>query len=225
MIDHDAAHQALRNRALALTVATTGSASLAQTATGFTRSSGSFVTEGFLIGMEVVPTGFAVNTPGIVTNVVALTLTVTGSRSAEAEAGARTLAVGFPPLVGFEGVPFTPIVGRPYATEEYSPSTSRLLTAPASSGIVEETGDYFITWYGVIAAGLIPGVGKKAIRKSVDALKLLFAPGTRITAGSDVLRVRGEPAPQTGQIIPLTSWSALQLKIPWRAETTNLITA
>lgn len=225
MIDHDAAHQAMRNRALSVVVATTGAAALAQTTTGFTRSIGSFVTEGFLVGMEVVPTGFAVNTAGVITAVTALALTVTGARVAEAEAGGRTLTVGFPPLAAFEGVPFTPQVGRWYAIEEYSPSTSELTTSPARNGITSETGDYFVTMYGVIAAGPIPGVGKRAIRKVVDALKARFAPGTTIAAGAHFLRVRDKPGPQTGQIITLETHLALQLKVPWIAESTNSIAA
>jgi hypothetical protein len=50
---------ALRGRVLTLSVATTGTTSLAATATGYTRAAGSFVTDGFKPGMEVLAAGFA----------------------------------------------------------------------------------------------------------------------------------------------------------------------
>lgn len=284
-----AIHLALRNRALGLVVATTGSTTLAATTTGFSRVrtgtgtvaatggtatfstsqagiiangsivtvgatsytvsafdgtttctlsgaptfgaavfthyTGSFVAEGFVVGMEANPTGFAGNGVGTVTSVSATTLTTTGTRSAEAASSGRTLRVLFPQLIEFENVPLTRIAGREYITEEFSPSTKELLTSPKVGGTVEETGDYFLTWYGITAVGAIPGVGDAAIRKSVDALILLFTPGTVLTSGTTTVRIRGDVAPQTGQLIPLTGWVALQLKVPWRSYSANTISA
>lgn len=225
MISHAAAHLALRNRALSLVVATTGATSLSATATGYHRAAGSFLAEGFYNGMEITPAGFAANPVDIVTGVTASDIATKNPRGVEAEAAARTIGVGLPILRAFENVPFTPIAGRPYVIEEYSPSTARLLSSPAAGGELEETGDYVLTWCGVIAAGSIPGVGISAIRKSVDALRLLFAPGTKLAAGAHFVRMRTDIAPQTGQIIPLDGWAALQLKVPWEAYSTNSIAA
>lgn len=225
MSDHYAIHLALRNRALSLVVATTGSMSLSQTTTGFARATGSFVTDGFEVGMEIVPAGFPANVLGIVTAASALTIDVTGTRSvAPADVG-RSLTVGLPTLREFENVLFAPVPGRPYIAEEYSPSTSEMITGTANGGAMEETGDYFLTWYGISTVGSVPGVGTKALRKSVNALMALYAPGTNLTAGSNVVSVRPKPAPQTGQIIPLTGWAALQLKVPWWVRSRNVIAA
>lgn len=243
MIAHNAAHLALRSRAASLTICTTGSAALAATATGFTRSVGSFLTDGFALGMEVISSGFSTpanNGVGVVTAATATAMTVSmfvltivnGAQSVarpatvvEAEAAGRTIAARLPSMRGYENMPLAPVPGIPYVIEEYSPSNSTLLTCPAQNGFVEETGDYFLTWYGVTALGNIPGIGSTALRTSVDALKALFAPGTFLAAGTDKVRVRENPAPQTGQIVPLAGWAALQLKVPWWALTLNTVAA
>ncbi len=219
MIDHEAAHHALRNRARTLIVTTTGEIALAQTDTGFTRTAGSFVDDGFVVGMEVTPSAFAVNGVGVIDAVAATTLSVSGTRIAEPAANGRALTVGLPSLRAFENMPFTKIPGRPYIVEEYSPSTSRMVTSPVRIGRVEETGDYFLTWYGV------SGVGTTALRRGVDALKALFASGTDLPAGAHVVTVRPDPGPQTGQIIALADYAALQLRIPWWARSRNAIAA
>jgi len=226
MISNSAAHIALRNRARSLVVATTGSMSLAQTTTGFSRASGSFVTDGFVAGMELVPAGFSTIVVGIITDVQALTMAVTGTRAAIAAAGSRSLTVGLPTLRAFENQIFTPDPLRPYVVEEYSPSTSEMVGYPDAGSTIKETGDYFLTWHGLTAAGAITGgFGAAALRQCVDALKLLFAPGTILVAGAHTVRVRRNPAPQTGQIIPLATGAALQLKVPWWALSPNTIAA
>lgn len=194
-------------------------------ASAFTRAAGSFLTDGFVVGMEVTPAAFGVNGLGVVTAVTATDLSLTGMRVAEVAASGRTLSVGLPALRAYENIPFTPISGRPYIAEEYSPSTLRVKTTPVRLGRTEETGDYFLTWYGVTAVAGIPGVGTAALRKSVDALALLFAPGTDLIAGAHVLTVREDIGPQAGQVIPLTGFAALQLKIPWRAQSRNVVAA
>jgi hypothetical protein len=85
-----------------LTVAaTTGSAELAATTAGYTRSAGSFLTDGFYIGMPVAASGFtsaANNGTSTVTNVTATTLTVakTPATVAEAAATGRTVTRATP---------------------------------------------------------------------------------------------------------------------------------
>ena len=89
MISGEAALLALRNRVLSVVTATTGSTTLVATTTGYTRATGSFVTEGFRIGMELAGTGFSTaanNNPGVILAVAAdgLSLTIEGGRTAEA---------------------------------------------------------------------------------------------------------------------------------------------
>jgi hypothetical protein len=210
-----ATHMALRNRALSLIVATTGSVSLSATATGYHRASGSFVTDQFLTGMEFVPAGFASNTPRVIKSVTDSDITTTTAVTVEAEAAARSLTVGIPSLRAYENVEFTPVTGRPYFEEDFVPATTTLM-GTRDGGYVYEDGLYIAKWYG------LPKFGVAALRRSVDALKLLFAPGSAFTVGTNVVRVRTDISSQTGQIIPLTNgWVALTLTIPWRAESMN----
>jgi hypothetical protein len=76
---------------------TTGSATLAATTAGYTRTTGSFVTDGFFIGMPVSASGFtqsANNGASTVTNVTATTLTVAKAPATVAEdaAAGRTVS-------------------------------------------------------------------------------------------------------------------------------------
>ena len=221
MINNQSVHLALRNRALSLSVCTTGSLSLSATATGFARAAGSFVTDGFLVGMELTASGFVVagnNGSFVITAVTALALSCANT-TVDAAAAGRTLLVGLPALRAFENVDLIPVAGRPYVEEEYVPATNAMLTFPAQSATVEETGLYIVKWYGLSNTGI------SAIRKSVDALKALFAPGTTLTAASgDVVWARATIAATTGQMIPLTGgWSALVLTVPWLARSTNTV--
>ena len=72
----------------------TGSTDLAAIATGYTRSEGSFVTDGFTVGMNIYVTGFdstANNGSKTVTAVTATTLTVAQVLFAEDEDGGRSI--------------------------------------------------------------------------------------------------------------------------------------
>lgn len=69
---------------------TTGTATLQATATGYTRTSGSFITDGFLEGLPITVTGFANpanNGPAVITAVTATTLTVTKTPATVVEKG------------------------------------------------------------------------------------------------------------------------------------------
>lgn len=220
MIDLLATNLALRNRARSLVVCTTGPTNLSATAQGYHRAAGSFVTDGFVVGQEIVPVGFAANTIDTLIGVTASDLTTANPRAVEGVAGGRTLSVGLPLLRVFENDPvFTPVAGRPYFEEDFVPATATL-SGTRTGGYVYDRGLYIAKWYG------LSGVGISALRKGVDALKALFAPGTALVAGSSIVRILPLPAPQTGQIIPLTSgWSCLLLTISWEVESINAIAA
>lgn len=220
MIDHTAATLAFRNRALSVSVCTTGASTLSATTTGYARTAGSFVTDGFAPGMEVTPTGFTSNPVDIVTAVATLTLTVATARTAENAAAGRTISVGLPAHRAWENTDFTPVSGKPFVEEDYVPATNTLITLPADTGQLEETGLYILKWYGLATYGVT------AIRKSIDAVKALFAPGTALTAGSNTVRVRTDTGPYAGQLLPQgNGWSVVVLTVPWRTRTTNAIAA
>lgn len=220
MIDTTAATFALRNRARTLTVCTTGSTTLSATATGYARAAGSFLTDGFVPGMEITPSGFATNTVDVLTSVTALTLTTANARTVEASASGRTISVTLPVNVAWDNIALDPPSGRPYLTEELVPATNTLITLPASTGTLEETGLYVLTWYG------LSDRDTGSIRSCVDALKALFSPGTTVTAGSNIVRVRTDTSVRASQLIPQgNGWTACVLTVPWKTRTTNAIAA
>lgn len=222
MIDATLAQLALRNRAIALSVCTTGSTSLSATTTGYARAAGSFVTDGFQVGMELLAAGFSEATNNgysVIEAVTAGALRISGGRTVEVAGSGKTLTVGLPQGRAWENVKFTPVAGRPYIEEDFVPQPSRLRTFPASGGIVEEPGLYILKWYGLSRTDVV------AIRKCVDALKARFAPGTGITlSDGNVVRVRTDIGPFAGQIVPIAGgWSVLTLTVPWLARSTNTI--
>jgi hypothetical protein len=91
VIDEIAMQLALRDWAKTLVVATTGVLALAATASGYTRTTGSFVDDGFWPGMEITPAGFIANAPRVITDVSALVITVSGaSRQKPSPVAARS---------------------------------------------------------------------------------------------------------------------------------------
>lgn len=224
MIDSAAATLALRNRALSLSVATTGSTSIAATATGYTRAAGSFVTDGFYVGMEILASGFATSANNgykIITAVSALSMTVTSltTMAIEAAGGNETLVAGLPEGRAWDNAAFTPTAGRPFLEEDFVPATTTLL-GQKNGGMVIETGLYVLKLYGLSDKGV------SAIRKTMDALKALYAPGTTLTAGSHTVRVRENPGPFAGQILPQGDGRSLcVLTIPWESYSLNAIAA
>lgn len=218
MISHTAALIALRTRALTLSVATTGSMTLAATATGYTRSDGgSFLTDGFCVGMEITPSGFTSNPVAILRGVTATALT-TDARTVETAAAARTIAVGLPALRAWENVDFTPTAGRWFVEEDYLPGPVAQITLGAR-GQVETLPQYVLKFYGTANAG----VG--ALYKAADAVLTLFAPRTQLTLSTgDLLSVRTNPAPYRGQLLPAEAgWSLVAVTVPLLSRSANSI--
>lgn len=197
---------------------------LSATSTGYARSSGSFVTDGYRVGMEVLGAGFSTgvnNGAGVITGVSALALTILGGCTVEAAATGRTLNVGVPVKRAWENVALRPVTGQAYVEESYVPATSRLWTFRAQGGQVEETGLYVIRWYG------LSGYGPDGLRTCVDTLKALFSPGTSFTlSDGSTVRVRADIGPWAGEIRRLDGgWAVCTLTIPWLARSTNVIAA
>jgi hypothetical protein len=224
VIDESAAVLAFRNRAITLSVSTTGSTTLSATALGFARSSGSFITDGFAQGQEIASTGFSAanNAAKVITGVTAQFLTIRGGCAVQSATAGRTITVGLPSHRAWENEKFeqSDAAGFPYIAEQFVPATSELKTIMGQGGTIEETGLYVLSLYG------LSGFGQAGIRKYVNALKALYAPGTNLTAGSHTLKVRGDTSTSAGQIIPLgNEWSVVQIRIPWRAFSINAIAA
>lgn len=225
MLDHLLLREAFRARLLTLVVATTGTTNLEATATGYARPAGSFVTDGFLGGMEVVGAGFssANNSaslslpPAILETVVVATplvAKVKGGRTIQAVAGARTLSVGIPLDRRWAGTQ-TPEVSapatRPNIVEQWVPGLTE------DDGGIVDTGFAVYTWNGLANYGIA------TMLRQMAALRNHFPPGLSFTVNSDIVRITGKPAPQFTQ--PITTDNGLEsstFRIPWRVMTTNL---
>lgn len=233
MIDHVDALTTIRSRLLGATVATTGSATLSATSTGYARSAGSFLDDDFSVGDEITEaTGFsssannqATTAQGRVITAVTATAIACSGCSAESASTGRTITVGVPFKRAWSNTKFTPVAGFPYIADRFVPATHNTVTFPPTNAQAHETGLYVVTWFGLSEKG------ESAIRRGVQAILERFTPGTSLTLDSgDVLRVRGanpgDPGPQAGQIIPIEGgWSYCQITIPWWSQSVNLIAA
>jgi hypothetical protein len=217
MMNHELAHLAIRSRLASVVVVTTGSVTLSATATGYARTTGSFVTDGFAVGMEVTPTGFTQTTVGVVTKVEALALEIAGGRSVESAGAGRSLTTKLPTKRGWENVTLTPIAGQPYVELDYVPATTQLLSIPNVGGTVEETGLAVLRWYGLANAGLLD------LTRAAQAVLALFKPGQTLTlSDGSALRWRENPGPFRGQArADAPGWAVITVTIPWRLYTTN----
>jgi hypothetical protein len=216
MVNHLAIQLACRARALTLEVCTTGSTTLAATGSTYTRAAGSFVTDGFAVGMEVTPSGaWSDTTKRVVTAVTATVLTVDGTPTAQVAASGRTLSVGLPSNAGWENVGTATEARVPMVEERYIPGATRRRTL-GSFGQLEVLPIYELTFHGRTGADVT------ALASYADALIEHFAPDTPLTVGSDTARVRGLPAPTRSAIRTLEGGAAFTtVSIPLTLDTAN----
>jgi hypothetical protein len=223
MLDHIAAQEALRTLAETLVVARTGTMSLGASTSGYTRASGSFVTDGFAAGMEITPVGFPTNAPVIVKSVAPLLLSTVTPLAAVSAAGSRSIIDTIPADREWENTQnpgTTTVATRPKISDQWVPATSSSTGAPSRISTVTDTGLYVLTWFG------LGNKGKLALRSEIQALKELYPPGLKIPVGDADLRITGNPGPLAGQLIPLDNgYTAVTLRIPWRAVSANVIPA
>jgi hypothetical protein len=218
VINHRSVHYALRTKLLTLEVATVTASSIEATATGYSRASGSFLTDGFLPGMEVTGTGFSDsdnNTAKTLTGVTATTLTCSGC-GVEA-AGTRTLSVDLPQYRAWENVRFTPTTTAPWVQETYLPGPMSVIES-GSLATLEVLPQY------VVQVAVPQNMGMDVSRAYTDALLTLFAPGTRITVSGATVIVRENPAPYVGQLIrDDQGFAVAPVTIPLRLTTANTV--
>jgi hypothetical protein len=235
VIDEDVIQLACRSKALTLVVATTGSVTLSATSTGYARTTGSFLTDGFMPGMEIVATGFgnaANNARSVVTYVQALSITALpyvitvdaqGVQSVtrpptvtESAAAGRTLTAGLPALGAWENKAFQPIAGIPWVREEMIPGPQSQITI-GPNGEIETLPQYALYVNVAEGTGL---VGKRY----TSALVRLFAPRTQITVAGGTCRVRADTGPYKGQLTQSQPGFATQpITFPLRVYSANVI--
>ncbi|MGB0878682.1 MAG: hypothetical protein ACPGVY_11360 [Mycobacterium sp.] len=220
----------IRTRLVGMTVATTGSTTLAATATGYTRASGSFITDKFEVGMEITASGFgtaANNGLGIVTRAEALTLTVsaydlassngvwtktTRTLVTEGASSGRTLLVGLPTVRAWEGVRHEKLAGVPWVEERLVGGPSRR-RGTTGDGEAEATPQYGLTLHCVAEKGT------GATDRYGDALFALLPPGQGL---GTTARVRGDTG-MTRVALPEihAGFTTTALAFPLRIRTTQ----
>lgn len=232
MIDEVAYQLALRSKLLTLSVASTGAIALAATTTGYTRSTGSFITDGFAPGMEAVAAGFGANGPVMITDVAALTIAakrvvasvVNGvttyalaALTAEGSASGRSLTVGLPSNRAWENDYFEPTAGITWVREEFLPGPTQQITI-GPNGELEGTPQYALYFNA-------PAGTRLTAKRYVQAARVLFAPRTEISASNgDTIRVRADTGPYAGQLQNSTPGFAVQpFTIPLRVRSANII--
>jgi hypothetical protein len=209
--NHLAMQLAMRARLMTLVVSTTGSATLAATLTGYARSTGSFVTDGLAPGMELTPSGFSSNPVGTISDMTALAVSVSGTRSAQAAAAGRSLVVGLPSLRAWENETVEPIQGQPYVEEQYVPGPAQV--QEVGSGARSEARPMYSPRIYVKSNTAIAADGRYA-----DAILALFPPGLVLTAADgSLLCVMSSPAPYRGQRLPgvAVGWSCIPINVPF----------
>lgn len=220
MIDNVIALKALRSRLLGTVVATTGVTTLTATGNGYSRSVGSFITDGFTRGMEVTPSGFANNEVHVIKEVTASTITLLSPRPPQASGAGRELSVVPPTLVAWENIAEDGMDDkRWFMAEEYIPSPQfRIGVGPGAE--FDERPQYVITVYG------LPDFGVTALYKMADAILLRFPPLLAMTlVDSNVLRVRSGSGPGRTQIMhnDMLGKPFIQVTIPMWVRTQNSI--
>ncbi len=213
MIQHSLVVPACRARALTLAVCTTGAITMARTATGYSRATGSFLTDGLRVGMEVTPGGFAADTPEVIRTLTATAMTTDTPHAAQPAAAGRTLAVGLPSRRAWENVRFVPEQEKPYVEEEYLPGTGRVRTFGTPNPMTEQFPLYLLRLFGRIE------VGRDALSATVDALLAHFPPNLALTlANGDLARVRGDVVPSPSALTIDQTWAVVTVTIPLRVE-------
>ena len=187
----------------------------------YTRTTGSFLTDGFKAGLEITPTGFTGsgnNTVCVITAVTALTLSVNRTLVTEAAAAGKTITAALPAGFVTENIPYQPTAGTPFIEEQ-------MLSGPVNAITV---GPY--AWLEhdplyVLQVHAPENVGVGALNAYADEIISLFAPRTSLTLSTgDVARVRTRPGPFRGQIRNFRpGYASVSVSVPLRIHTANSI--
>ncbi len=205
---------AMRARLTATVLATTGLVTLVATTTGYTRSTGSFLTDGFRVGMPITPTGFTANPSDVIETVSALAITTKGTRTAQAAGASRALVATLPLNRAFDGELLVPVAGAWSLREEFVPATPQTITSAPNGGLTINQGLYFATFYA-------PDVyGNDALDAMTQRVLERFASGTQLDANGVVMWVPNVPGPAPGQTLASDTPGIKykQLRLPWTAQ-------
>jgi hypothetical protein len=182
---------------------------------GFARVVGSFVADGFMLGMEVTPIYAAGRgTTVVVQSVTPSELLVNGT----VDQGQNPIRFGvyLPEKQSWENVEFTPEDKRWFIEEDYLPGPQTRITLGKIAEFDVEPA-YILRLYG------LAGTGSGAVYKVAGAIVKLFEAGTMFPTGDGhIVRVRSDIAPRPGQLVSEEpSHAMIPITIPMRIRTSN----
>jgi hypothetical protein len=204
-----------------LYAAATGLTTLAATATGWTRAAGSFLADGFDLGMEATPAGFGTNTRRVIRSVSALEIKVDGADATpvpvEAAGAGRSLSALLPSRRAWENIEFKPTVWAPSVEEQYLPG-------PSSQETLGPGGDLEHRPTVVYIIRVPANTGLSGARYA-DAFLRHLPPRLKLPLpDGNTLMVRGDHAPYQGQLLPAEpGFAAIPVTVPCRLRTANII--
>jgi hypothetical protein len=174
---------AIRDRLINTYVrATTGDvATLSAAGAIFTRSSGSFISDGIVIGDEVFVAGFATagnNGRANVKDMTSTTLTVDKALTTEAAGGTRSIKVVLPQGRAWEGEDYSPIIGQPYIADAYNVLDS--YPVGVGTGGVEAH-----DMQAIFAIAYPETSTRRALALMAGGIRQLFRPGVALYYGGD----------------------------------------
>jgi hypothetical protein len=173
---------ALRTLLLAVEAATTGAlTTISASGSVITRSGGSFVTDGFGVGDEIMASGFSDagnNGRAMVTAITATTLTLDKSLTTASAGPAVTLSVGLPQGRAWEGFKYAPTVGQPFIEESFRPIDSRKIAVGPTGYIMHE-------FYAALSLSYPQGHGTLAVEKMAGAIRAALRPSQTLVYGAD----------------------------------------
>lgn len=220
MVNHRAILRALRDYLTNLEVTQVAEGVEMQgTETGFERDGGSFIDDGFLVGMEVTPREFPNPEPVVVTAVTDDVLTVRAPvpRTPVGFNPDNTLSVVLPVRRAWENVEFSPEDDQWYVDEQYLPGPLTLIAGNEDHGEFDAEPVYLVRVYG------LAGTGAGAVFALADAVLARFRPGRHIpTSDGHTIRVKSDPAPYRGQLVREgAAHAVIEVTIPLWVRTSN----
>lgn len=177
---HTDLRSAFRQKLLTLVVADTGTVSLSISGATYSRTTGSFIDDGFDVGDEVVASGFATsgnNGSAMVTAITATAMTVDRTLTTASATSARITA-GLPQGRAWEGREFQPVLGQPWIRESFRPLVSRPRSLGAG-GTIEHQMTANLSLFYPTRKGTLP------VERLAGAMMDAFAPGTSLAYGQN----------------------------------------
>ena len=205
---------ALETHLCALSVATTGlRTDITATSTGYHRSVGAFVDDGFMVGDTVQPNGFSDPRLAIILAVSDGVLVVDRGVTAEPAGAPVSLTATLPERRKFEGQPFVKPKDKPWLRAALRPAGAPLV-AWGTGGLLRHHGSFVIELFEPVDSGR----GLVRIERLAGALRSQFKAGTGLDQGA--VRVRITNAKRAGIQESLEALS-LVVSVEWACEAAN----